>query len=272
MDHTVLSAAEAIAYPVAVGHTNSPDNGSAQIARQFLRPRARNPAGGVLASVEDVLTFADLHLGRGSDVVSTQGIQAMHAPEVSTFEEGASWGLGFKIAQVDGGVLVGHGGATNGFRAQLEMAPDHGFGVAVLTNSDSGGRLASEVVDWILGEKLGLVMPSHPSQSLPKEIAVELSGTYRQPYATIEIEETDGSLRGRITTHSPYSENSEPQTGSWFDLRYIGADLFVVESGELKDSQIKFWRHEDGAIRFLQAGGRLYVPGSWAELEGATAE
>lgn len=271
MDHTFLSAADAIAYPVAVGHTNSGEDGAARVARQFLRPRARNPAGGVLASVEDILTFADLHLGRRSEVLSSSSIAAMREPLVSTFETGAAWGLGFKIQEASGGALVGHGGATNGFRAQLEMAPDSGFGVAVLTNSDSGSRLSTEVVDWVLERRLGIRPLEKPTHDLAGNESARYAGTYRQPYASIEVDQRNGALSGRLTTHSPYSENSEPQTGDWFGLQFIGDDRFVVAGGELKDSQIKFWTQEDGSIRFLQAGGRLYVPGSWDELEGAAA-
>lgn len=272
MDHTFLSAAEAIAYPVAVGHTNSPDDGSARIARQFLRPRARNAAGGILASVEDVLTFAELHLGRRTGVISEATIHAMRTPQVATHEIGTSWGLGFKIQEADGGVIVGHGGATNGFRAQLEMVPEAGFAVAVLTNSDSGSRLTTEIVNWVLEDCLGITVPEQPTQPLTTERAAGFAGIYRQPYATIEIANDEADLNARVTTHSPYSENAEPQTGNWFGLRPIGDGQFEVVGGDMKGMQLKFWEDEDGTIRYLQAGGRLYVPGLWEELEGATAE
>ncbi len=270
MDHTFLSAADAIAYPVAVGHTNSPGTGAAEIARQFLRPRARNPAGGVLASVEDILTFAELHLGRRSGVLSESAIESMQQPQAETYEFGASWGLGFKVQQADGGVVVGHGGATNGFRAALELVPERGFGVAVLTNSDSGGRLATEVVDWVLEHALGIRPTALPTVELTPAEAEALSGTYRHPYASVEVAASDTGLTGRLTTHSPYSENSEPQTGEQFGLRYVGDDRHVITSGELEQMQVKFWKNGDGTVRFLQAGGRLYIPGDWNELEGAT--
>ena len=270
MDHTFLAAADAIAYPVAVGHTNDPNDGSATIARQFLRPRARNPAGGVLASIEDVLTFAELHLGRANGLLTEDARLSMRSPQAPTFEANASWGLGFKIEDVGGRILVGHGGATNGFRAQLEMVPEDGFAVAVLTNSDSGSQFTGEIVDWSLEQRLGTERPALLAIDLPEAQMDHLSGTFRQPYATIEIARSGSTLTGQITTHSPYSENSDPVTGDRFELDYIGDDRFIVGGGELEGSQIKYWMHDGGAIRFLQAGGRLYLPGEWVSGEGAT--
>ena len=269
MDHSVLSAAEAIAYPVAVGHTNDPRDGSARIARQFLRPRARNPAGGVLASIEDVLAFAEFHLGTSDGPLSDAARLAMQHRLVRTFETDTYWGLGFAIEEIGGRSVVGHGGATNGFRAQLAMVPDAGFAVAVLTNSDSGDRFTKEIVDQVLDQRLGIRRVDHPSIDLPTERADDFAGTFRQPYATIRITRQNASLAGRVMTHSPYSENPEPIQGEPFELDYIGDERFVARDGEFAGFQLKYWTHEDGTVRFLQTGGRLYVPGDWDAQEGA---
>ncbi|CAN5489917.1 hypothetical protein BH23CHL2_BH23CHL2_00630 [soil metagenome] len=267
LDHTVQSAAEAIAYPAAVGHTNDPEDGTPEIARQYLRPRARNPAGGVLASIEDVLTFAEFHLGKQDGPVSNAGLEAMREPQVGTHEAGVSWGLGFRIEQRDGAILVGHGGATNGFRADLTLVPDREFSVAVLTNSDSGSRFTGEIVDWVLERHLGIVPVEHKTVDLSESDRERFAGVYDQPYGSIEVQPSDDGLRGRMTTDSPYSERTKPHTGPWFGLRHIGDGRFVVADGDLKDAQIKIWTWDDGSVRYLQAGGRLYVPGTWDALE-----
>jgi CubicO group peptidase (beta-lactamase class C family) len=270
LDHTVLSAAEAIAFPVAVGHTLDPETREARIARQFLRPRARNPAGGVLASVEDVLTFARSFLNLDGALLSQATVAAMRERQVETYEAGAAWGLGFKVDDYGGTEVVGHGGATNGFRALLQMAPDHGLAVAVLTNGDGGSQAAGEVSDWILGQRLGIAPRELPGiEASPIELE-QLGGTYEQPYATLGIRVTGHNVQGRLITHSPYSEQDEEQVGDWIGLRPVGEDRFVVESGDLRDAQLKFWKTGFGAVRFAQLGGRMYVPGSWEHLMGET--
>jgi hypothetical protein len=106
-----------------------------------------------------------------------------------------------------------------------------------------------------------------PRVDRPPEDLGPLAGSYEQPYATLDIRVTGQNIEGRITTHSPYSEQQGEQTSDWFLLRPVGDDRFVFEEGELRDSQLKFWR-ADGAVRFAQLGGRLYVPGSWDNLRG----
>lgn len=271
LEHTVLSAAEAIAYPVAVGHTVDPHTGEARIARSFLRPRARNAAGGVLASIDDVLRFAELHLRPDGSVLSPQAVARMRESQVDTFEAGASWGLGFKIEQYEGGTVVGHGGATNGFRALLQMVPEQEFAVAILTNGDNGSQLAGEIADWILAERLGIRPVEHPTVPLDSAELERLTGVYTQPYGRIEIRSQAGELEGRQTTFSPYSEVEGEVTGKWFRLRTIGDGRAIVEDGELQGNQIKFWDAEDGGIRFLQAGGRLYFPDAWPFTMGDEA-
>ena len=266
LDHTVLSAADAIAFPVGVGHTNDTETGEARIARQFLRPRARNPAGGVLASAVDVITFAEALLSNEPGFISSEARDRMHHRETATFETDTYWGLGFKIEDRLGGIVVGHGGATNGFRAELAMVPEARFAIAVLTNSDSGGAFASELVDWVLEQEFRITTPEHPQVSMPSTDHGRLEGRYEHPYATIEIRSHDSDLQGRVTTHSPYSERSEPKTGRWFELSPIGGDRFVAGGGPFAGSQMKIWRHENDDPRFLQAGGRLFVPGSWNDV------
>src|SRR5690606_40044467 len=48
------------------------------------------------------------------------------------------YGIGWNIREVGGATIVGHGGATNGFRATLATIPERGFALAMLTNGDPG--------------------------------------------------------------------------------------------------------------------------------------
>jgi hypothetical protein len=56
------------------------------------------------------------------------------------------WGLGIGVLGQGDGTYFSHGGANEGFRAQLVGYRDHASGVVVMTNADSGGALAGEVV------------------------------------------------------------------------------------------------------------------------------
>ena len=56
------------------------------------------------------------------------------------------YGLGFHVEWHGGEPYFGHNGANEGFQAVLLAHRDKGYGVAVMTNSDNGVRLAMEIV------------------------------------------------------------------------------------------------------------------------------
>ncbi len=57
-----------------------------------------------------------------------------------------SMGLGWALARHGSAVYLNHGGGNPGFSSYLIFHPTAGHGVAILTNSDNGGRLAQEIV------------------------------------------------------------------------------------------------------------------------------
>ncbi len=271
MDHTFLSAADAIAYPIAVGHTNNAETGAAEIARQFRRPRVKNPSGGILTSVVDLLAFAELNLGRRSCVLSSDSVQRMQDPTVSTYEIDTAWSPGFRILHADGTDIVGHLGGSYGYSARLELIPTIGLGIAVMTNSSSGHQLGSELVDWIIKQIAGISLPAPVQVVLPDQDKARLEGTYCQPDSRVEIGALDAGLGGRFIAGDPSGQSATQHSGPSFSMRYLGEQRFMIADGSMKGLQMKFWTHPDGTVRFLQSGGELFVLEGLEYGEGATA-
>lgn len=263
-----LSAADAIAHPLAVGHLSDIKSGAPRVAHQYLRPRCRNPAGGIVASARDVLTFAQLHLGHEPGILSEASLVEMHRPQVDTYETGVSWGLGFSIERRSGATIIGHGGSTNGFRASMSLVPEHDFALVILTNSDRGAAAAAEITDDILETYCGIAPDDPPSIILEPQRMQLLAGQYQQPHGAIDVELLNDQLRMRTVSQTPFSEASTSITGPWRSLRAIGDDEFIIVDGDQKGNHLRFWFDDQGEVRFLQAGGRLYRP---AAQEGATA-
>ncbi len=61
-------------------------------------------------------------------------------------------GLGMFIDQKDGEIYFQHGGGNVGFKCQLIMHRESGYGAAVMSNGDQGGRLCQEIVQAIARE------------------------------------------------------------------------------------------------------------------------
>jgi CubicO group peptidase (beta-lactamase class C family) len=62
------------------------------------------------------------------------------------------WGLGFGLQNSGAQLMFAHGGANEGYRCDLEAYAGTGQGFAIMTNSDSGGALASEYLSAVARE------------------------------------------------------------------------------------------------------------------------
>jgi CubicO group peptidase (beta-lactamase class C family) len=77
--------------------------------------------------------------GKSTKILSQDMARQMLTKQIGT------WSLGFGLDSTDGKLSFGHGGANEGFRCNLHAYVDSGQGLAVMTNSDSGGELAEEI-------------------------------------------------------------------------------------------------------------------------------
>lgn len=100
-------------------------------------------AAGLWTTPTDLAKFAievQLSLaGRSNKVLTKQSVETM----TSSFVDDA--GLGFFIEKHGNALYFGHGGADEGFRAELVVSRDKGYGVAVMVNSDNG-QIIREVI------------------------------------------------------------------------------------------------------------------------------
>jgi CubicO group peptidase (beta-lactamase class C family) len=83
--------------------------------------------------------------GKSKAVLSTAAVQAMLTPGKN------KWGLGVETGGAAGHPYFTHGGANDGFQCEL-VAYDEGDGAVIMTNSDSGGQLAAEILRTIAHE------------------------------------------------------------------------------------------------------------------------
>ncbi|MCB0620698.1 MAG: beta-lactamase family protein [Saprospiraceae bacterium] len=117
------------------------------------------PAGGVNASAQDMAQYLLAMLGNRPDVLSEEIRTELATPVVSTpirnryFRRWqglrkSSYGLGWRIVELEDDTLLYHGGYVAGYRAEIAVSLRHGFGVCVLFNGGTG--FASEAVPKFL--------------------------------------------------------------------------------------------------------------------------
>lgn len=255
-------AHEAIAYPVAVGHTQkTPGSDEHEVARLYPLPRAVNAAGGVIAPVDDLLTFAAFHLAGGvtrdgDRLLSEETARSMWEPQIAAANFAEAYGIGWETRMIDGVRLIGHGGSTNGFEARLLLIPEERYAIAILTNSSRGSAMYREVVDARLAGRFGLRQPKPAPITLSAETLARFAGVYTQPDGRTTLNATAEGLSRSMVFQDLLDGHVE--TSPTDELRPIGEREFVVVTpGENEGSRVDFLLDGDGRPRFLRMGGRL---------------
>jgi CubicO group peptidase (beta-lactamase class C family) len=96
-----------------------------------------NPSGGAYSTVGDLFRFARALTGHrllGAAMTATLLAGKVDAPRPGGPTD--RYGYGFTEQHVDGVRIVGHNGGTPGYEGQLDIYPDRGWIVVVLTNQD----------------------------------------------------------------------------------------------------------------------------------------
>jgi CubicO group peptidase (beta-lactamase class C family) len=195
---TVTLPEEAIMHRAAVGHRGSPAED--QAVSVWGLPRSIGPAGGIIASAADVLTFARMHLAGGtapdgtapdgtahggtahggtahggtahggtgpggSRVLSRESVSAMQEQQVSIpGDSGRDGALGvtWRLFQCGEREIIGHDGSTVGQSAYLRVDPQTQVAACLLTNSADADGVYQELFSEIFGEYAGVEMPRNP--------------------------------------------------------------------------------------------------------------
>lgn len=106
------------------------------------------PAAGVNASISDMTVYLQALLGEFPTIVSPEMIEFVTTERVKTKREtyrrgwrgmidDASYGLGWRIYDIDGVKLNYHGGWVKGYRADVAFSPEHKVGYVMLMNAES---------------------------------------------------------------------------------------------------------------------------------------
>lgn len=106
-------------------------------------------AGGINASLNDLIPFVQLHLGKHPEVLNTQGREPFYQglmadPEAEEWlQDGkhvitdVKYGLGWRLMTFEGEKVIFHGGWLKGFINFVGFLPDHDIGIIVLQNTES---------------------------------------------------------------------------------------------------------------------------------------
>ncbi|MBT8041462.1 MAG: serine hydrolase [Gammaproteobacteria bacterium] len=231
------------------------------------QPALYAAAGGLVCSLDDMLKWVELQLGRGTTpdgvtVFSQDRSREMWHPENSwrVSRRNHEWhrthfngyGLGWRLSDVHGFKEVSHTGSLAGMRAWTLMIPELDLGIVILANGSSAAArnavmqtikysfLPDGQRDWIaLYEELDESSEPETEQHTPTARTVvepralaEYAGRYRDPwFGEVMVRVTDSGLEFDAAKSPKLRGMLEHVTGDTFVARWpdrsVGMDAWV---------------------------------------------
>jgi len=231
-----------------------------EVARPWAIGRAGNGVGGVVSTVRDLLKYARFHMSNGKkNVISGKSLKAMRVPQADAGPRGLM-GITWFIRKIDDLTLYAHGGATNGQQAYFFFIPQEDFALAILTNSDDGGILNTEITNYALELYFG-AKPKLPKPiEKPARELREYVGRYQ-----IGTECFDLKVKGKylIYHHIPLGGFPRPDTPPGpamppVRFSFYERDKAIGLDEPYKDALGDFIRDEKGKLQFFRIGGRAH--------------
>ena len=273
------------------GAENTPDHATPHRKTEPIAWRNLDniaPAGAINASVEDLIPWVKLQLNGGltgsKRLISVRNVEEMHTPQMAMRPEDAgrnwnpdtvqsSYGLGWFIHDYRGLLLVSHGGAIDGFRANITLVPREKIAVIVVSNLDQDNlpeALRWSIVDLLHGfpprDWNALLMGRAKEEEQAADaaararLAKRVLGTHPShelgAYAGMYSDPGYGDVR-------IYAGNNRTLALKWssFDtpLEHFHYDTFDIKDGRLAGSDIVFRTDANGRVSGLNFLGVDFV-------------
>jgi CubicO group peptidase (beta-lactamase class C family) len=253
---------DVMVHSFAVGHTSSyTEDQIVDVSKPWAIGRAGHPMGGIVTNVASLLRYARFHMGNGEGILSPESIHAMQQPQVQSSIAGEWRGLSWVLRDVGPARIVGHNGATNGQTATFQMCPKEHFAIAVLTNSDRGGELHSQVVTEALKQYLHVEAAPPAYIDMNAAALAEYAGTFRAPLTDMALTPDDaGGMWMDITPRGGFPKPDSPPgpKAPACHIRFVNCELAYAIDGASQGAAVEFLRDDAGHIAWARRGGRVH--------------
>ena len=257
---------DVVAHWPAIGHVVGPD-GSPGMQRTFTLGSTL-PAGGVAMSMDNLLEYAQFHLGDGrgpnGQLLKPATLTEMRTPQLHKQGYDEDIGLAWHLRTVGSVRTAAHGGTFSGHILLLELVPEKNFAIAILTNSGNGWRLIQDVerealrayhgasfaMNQAIGHRgLNETLPAVTPLATQPDPAPYV-GTYERPMNTVDVRAAAAGLVIQVRPRARDAEEPMP-------VMFYGPDRAVVTSGPERNASIEFIRDAAGTERWVRITGRI---------------
>jgi CubicO group peptidase (beta-lactamase class C family) len=217
-------------------------------------------AGALRSSANDMLTFLEAFLGYKESPLAP-AMKAML--EVRRPAGQATIGLGWIIMSANGREIVGHNGATGGFRSFVGYDPKERIGVVVLSNTSTPSGI-DDIGFHLLNPNAPLANPEPPKQHSEIRIDPKLLDNYTGRYQLttnliFEITRDGARLFAQGFAQLPHNRPGDPTALPKFELFAEGEKNFFAR---VTEKQIAFETGSAGRATslILYQAGRAPMP------------
>jgi CubicO group peptidase (beta-lactamase class C family) len=245
MPHATFRPLQALTYDFSQGHVGQPGNPGA-IVRPFTENTAQWAAGFLFASAQDMARFAiammDNGMLDGSRVLSPESVKLMTTGNLLIPGDTVTrYAYGLMVGTARNGETIWqHGGAINGFDAQVVMFPERKLSFVILDNR--GGSPIGGLIELVAKEVAG-IDPAPAPEPLAERVPTaqeraQLVGRYKSGRIQLEFIEQGDSLLFR-------------QGMGQLPVRLSGADRVVMTPPTGSKVTLVMVRDSSGRVAFL---------------------
>lgn len=230
MQNTDAYELDSVVPNLAVGYTLRGSKNGELRNNLFLHVVKGGPAGGGYSTVEDLLRFSNALLGH--KLLSPEMTERVLEGKVETDGANRTYGYGFRNQLENDQRVVGHAGGFAGINSFLDMYPDLGYTVAVMSNRDMG---AAAVRDYILVQLIGKTQRMRDRELTEAVLEVIKRNGYDSGLTLYEERKNEGTIREEYVNRFGYMLLSEKMIAPAIDVFRFNVFLYP-ESGNSFDS------------------------------------
>jgi CubicO group peptidase (beta-lactamase class C family) len=231
-----------------------------QVARPWAIGRAGNGVGGVVSTVRDLLKYARFHMSNGKkNILTGKSLRAMRVPQVDAGPRGLM-GITWFIRKAGDLTIYAHGGATNGQQAYFFFIPEQGFACAILTNSDDGGIISTEVFNLALKLYFNTKIKLPQTIRTPTNELKKYVGKYRIGTECFDLKVKGEHLMYHHIPLGGFPRPDSPPGPAMAPMRFLfyEQDKVIGLDEPYKDALGDFIHDEKGKLQFFRIGGRAH--------------
>jgi hypothetical protein len=138
------------------------------------------------------------------------------------------------------------------------MVSARGFAIALTTNGSRGRAFNSVMVKRALEIFLDAKYPKPEVRTLEDSALAEYEGLYKAALSQGTVSIQDGGLLLTAESSSLNEDSDPPPPVPPGPFVFVGDDEILALEGTFEGSKGQFARNEEGKIKWLHLGGRIY--------------